>query len=326
MSRRRRARRGPGTAASSPEPAVDLSVRIGDVELPNPVMTASGTAGHSTELGAYLDLASLGAVVVKSLSAEPWAGNPPLRVHQTPAGMINSVGLQGPGVRHWLDRELPELLATGARVVASIWGRSVDEYRRAAELLSDAPEQVVAVEVNLSCPNLSGHGIFAQSAADSAEVISATAAVGRPRWAKLTPMVTDLPAIGRAVLDAGAGALTLTNTVPGLSIDPETRRPRLGGGGGGLSGPAIHAVAVRAVHDCRAELGDVPIVGVGGIARGVDAVEMLLAGAHAVQVGTASFADPRACAVVLDELTAWCRDHDVARVPDLTGAVHDHTG
>ena len=314
-------RRRPSVSTSN---VVDSTVRVGTVALSNPVMPASGTAGHGTELHKYVDLASLGAVVVKSLAAEPWAGNPPLRVHQTPAGMINSVGLQGPGVARWRADELPALLATGARVVASIWGRGVDEYRRAAELLADAPDGVVAVEINLSCPNLSGHGIFAQSAADSAAVIAATEVVGRPRWAKLTPMVTDLPAIAAAVVDAGADALTLTNTVPAMSIDPETRRPRLGGGAGGLSGPAIHAVAVRAVHDCRAALPDVPIVGVGGIARGVDAVEMMMAGAQAVQVGTANFADPRACARVRDEMVEWCRTHGVTSMSQLTGAAHGH--
>jgi dihydroorotate dehydrogenase (NAD+) catalytic subunit len=303
---------------------VDPTVRVGTVELSNPVMPASGTAGHGTELDRYVALGTLGAVVVKSLAAEPWAGNPPLRVHQTPAGMINSVGLQGPGVSHWLAHDLPPLLATGARVVASIWGRGVDEYRRASELLAGAPDEVVAVEINLSCPNLSGHGIFAQSAVDSAAVIAATEAVGRPRWAKLTPMVTDLPAIAAAVVEAGADALVLTNTVPGMAIDPETRRSRLGGGPGGLSGPAIHAVAVRAVHDCRAALREVPIVGVGGIARGVDAIEMMMAGAHAVQVGTANFADPRACAHVRDEMVEWCRSHGVTSMSQLTGAAHGH--
>jgi dihydroorotate dehydrogenase (NAD+) catalytic subunit len=303
--------------------AVDLSVAVGSVRLPNPVMTASGTAGHGAELGAYLDLASLGAVVVKSLSADPWPGNPPLRVHQTPAGMINSVGLQGPGVAAWLDDDLPGLVRSGARVVVSIWGRTVDEYRAAAEALADAPPEVVAVEVNLSCPNLSGHGIFAQSAADSAAVIQATAACGRPRWAKLTALVTDLPPVAGAVLDAGAEALTLVNTVPGMVIDLDARRPILGGRPGGVSGPAIHPIAVKAVYDCRAALPDAPIVGVGGIATGADAIEMVMAGADAVQVGTATFADPRATARVLDEVGAWCDRHDVTRLSDLKGAAHD---
>lgn len=305
-----------------PGPDVDLSVRLGSVRLPNPVMTASGTAGHGAELGAYVDLASLGAVVVKSLSADPWPGNPPLRVHHTPAGMINSVGLQGPGVAAWLADDLPDLVDAGARVVVSIWGRTVDEYRAAAEAVAEAGEEVVAVEVNLSCPNLSGHGIFAQSASDSAEVIAATAACGRPRWAKLTALVTDLPEVAGAVLDAGADALTVANTVPGMVIDLESRRPVLGGRPGGVSGPAVHPIAVKAVYDCRAAHPDAVIVGVGGISTGDDAVEMLMAGADAVQVGTATFAAPRTVATVLTQLERWCRDHGVTRVADLTGAAH----
>jgi dihydroorotate dehydrogenase (NAD+) catalytic subunit len=303
--------------------STDLSVQVGSIRLPNPVMTASGTAGHGAELGAYLDLSSLGAVVVKSLSIEPWPGNPPLRVHQTPAGMINSVGLQGPGVAAWLADDLPPLVDAGARVVVSIWGRTVDEYRAAAEAIAAAPEQVLAVEVNLSCPNLSGHGIFAQSATESAEVIAATEPCDRPRWAKLTPMVTDLPAIARAVLDAGAEAITVANTVPGMVIDVEARRPILGGRPGGVSGPAIHPIAVKSVYDCRAALPDAAIIGVGGIATGVDAVEMIMAGADAVQVGTATFADPRAPATVLAELESWCGSHHITRLSDLKGTAHD---
>lgn len=313
-----------GRSGSGPSPApVDLACSVGSVQLPNPVMTASGTAGHGAELGAYFDLDSIGAVVVKSLSAEPWPGNPPLRVHQTPAGMINSVGLQGPGVPAWLRDDLPALEAAGARVVVSIWGRTVDEYRAAAEAVAEASASVVAVEVNLSCPNLGGHGIFAQSAADSVAVIEATTAVGRPRWAKLTSMVTDLPTIAAAVVDAGADAITVANTVPGMVIDLEARRPILGGRPGGVSGPAIHPIAVKAVYDCRAALPDAAIVGVGGIASGTDAIEMIMAGADAVQVGTATFADPRSCARVLDEITRWCEGHSIARLADLRGCAHE---
>lgn len=311
-----------GRRRSGPTP-VDLSCQVGSLRLPNPIMTASGTAGHGAELGAYFDLSSIGAVVVKSLSAQPWPGNPPLRVHQTPAGMINSVGLQGPGVSAWLEHDLPELQAAGARVVVSIWGRTVDEYRAAAEAVAEAPDTVIAVEINLSCPNLSGHGIFAQSATDSAAVIAATTAVGRPRWAKLTPMVTDLPAVAAAVLDAGAEAITVANTVPGMVIDIEARRPILGGRPGGVSGPAIGPIAVKAVFDCRAALPDAPIIGVGGIATGNDAIQMIMAGADALQVGTATFADPRSCARVLDEITRWCEGHHIARLTDLRGSAHE---
>jgi dihydroorotate dehydrogenase (NAD+) catalytic subunit len=323
MTTSRRGRWARRTAGAERSP-VDLSVAVGSVTLPNPVMTASGTAGHGTELAPYLDLASLGAVVVKSLHADPVAGNPPLRVHETAAGMINSVGLQGPGVAAWLADDLPALLATGARVVASIWGRTVDEYRRAAEALADAPEGVVAVEVNLSCPNTeAGRDLFAHSADDTRDAVRATAGCGRPRWAKLSPNVTHLPAIAEAARDAGAEAVTLVNTVMGMAIDPETRTFRLGSGrrGGGLSGPAVHPVAVRAVFDVHAALPDLPLVGAGGVAGGGDAAELMLAGASAIQVGTATFADPRAPGRVLDELAGWAARQGAAGIRDLIGEV-----
>ena len=308
-----------------PPGPVDLATRVGSLQLPSPVMTASGTAGHGAELGRYLDLAALGAVVVKSISAEPWVGNPAPRVHETTAGMINSVGLQGPGMAVWLAEELPELLDIGAtRVVASIWGRSVDEYRRAAELLAAAPEQVVAVEVNLSCPNTeAGRHLFAHDPAASAEVMAATAACGRPRWAKLSPNTDRLVEVALAVHDAGAEAVTLVNTVLGMAIDPVTRRPRLGAGGGGLSGPAIHPVAVRAVYDVHAARPDLPVIGVGGVTDGATAVELLLAGASAVQVGTANFARPSATIDVQHDLEHWCRRHGVTAVADLIGDAHE---
>lgn len=310
-------------AAAEAAAAVDLAVSVGSVALANPVLTASGTAGHGDELSAYVDLGAVGAVVVKSLSADPWPGNPAPRVHETPAGMINSVGLQGPGVSAWLADELPALLATGARVVASIWGTSVDDYRRAAEALAEAPAGVVAVEVNVSCPNHHDRNrMFAHSPATTAEAVAASAACGRPRWAKLSPNVSDLASIAAAAHDGGAEAVVLVNTVLGMAIDPETCRPRLGGGGGGLSGPAIHPVAVRAVHDVHAARPDLPIVGVGGVAHGVDAVELLLAGASAVEVGTATFADPRSVERVRLELAEWCARHGVAAARDLIGDAH----
>jgi len=304
-------------------PDVDLRVRVGSVELPSPVMTASGTAGHGDELAAYVDLASIGALVVKSLSADPWDGNPAPRVHETDAGMLNSVGLQNPGVEAWLEDELPALVRTGTRIVASIWGFTVAAYEKAAVMLAGCPPQVVAVEVNLSCPNLgAGHEMFAHSAEATAEVVAATAPCGRPRWAKLSPNVTDIAPIASSALDAGAEALTLVNTVRGMAIDPVSRRPRLGAGGGGLSGMAIRPVAVRAVYECRRAFPDAAIVGVGGVARGVHAAELLVAGANAVQVGTATFAEPRAVARVRDELAAWCAAQGITRVSDLIGSVH----
>jgi dihydroorotate dehydrogenase (NAD+) catalytic subunit len=304
-------------------PPVDLSTKVGSLALPNPIMTASGTSGHGAELAPYVELGSLGAVVVKSLSAEPYPGNPAPRVHGTTAGMLNSVGLQGPGVESWLERDLPPLLETGASVVASIWGQRVDDFAKAATMLAQAPPQVVAIEVNVSCPNLEDRRrMFAHSPTATAEAVAASAAGGRPRWVKLSPNVADLCEIAGAALGAGAESLTLVNTVLGLAIDPETRAPRLGAGGGGLSGPAIHPIAVRAVHDCRVAFPAASIVGVGGVTRGTDAIELVLAGAAAVQVGTATFANPRAPARVLAEVARWCQGHQVTRLAELIGAAH----
>jgi dihydroorotate dehydrogenase (NAD+) catalytic subunit len=301
---------------------VDLTTTVGSVVLPNPVLTASGTAGHGAELGDALDLAALGAVVTKSLAPYPWSGNAAPRVHAVPAGMVNAVGLQGPGVAAWLAEELPALLATGARVVASIWGRTVDDYAEAAALLADAPPAVVAVEVNLSCPNLEGKGMFAQSADGTHDAVAAASGCRRPRWAKLTAAVADLPQIAAAAAAAGAEAVTLVNTLPAMVIDVERRRPVLGARTGGLSGAAIHPVAVRAVHDVHAALPSLAIVGAGGVTDAVTAVELMLAGAGAVEVGTATFADRRAVARVLADLQHWCRRHRVARVSDLVGGAH----
>jgi len=296
---------------------------VGSVALPNPVMTASGTVGHGTEVGEYFDLSALGAVVVKSLSAEPWAGNPPPRLHERAAGILNSVGLQNPGVEAWIEHDLPALGARGARVVASIWGFTVEAYAKAAAMLAGVSPDLLAVEVNLSCPNIEARkDMFAHSPAATAEVIEATAACGRPRWAKLSPNVTDITEIAAAAAGAGAEAMTLVNTVMGMAIDVEARRPALGAGGGGLSGAAIRPVAVRAVFDCREALPEAAIVGVGGVRTGEDAVELLMAGADAVQVGTATFFEPRAPLRVVEELERWCRRHRVTHVRDLRGAVH----
>ena len=292
-----------------------------------PVMTASGTSGHAAELAPYGELRELGAVVVKSLGVGPWPGNPPPRLHPlrpNAAGMINSVGLQGPGVTGWMERELPSLVRADAHVVASIWGHTVDEYRRAAEALASAPEQVIAVEVNVSCPNTEDRlRMFAHSADATEAALAATAGCGRPRWAKLSPNTGDLVQVAEAAARGGAEALVLTNTLSGMVIDIEDRRPRLGGLRGGVSGAGLRPVAVRAVYDVHEARPDIPIVGVGGVACGDDAVEMLLAGASAVQVGTATFADPRAPWRVLAELEDWCRNSQVQRLDELIGAAHE---
>ena len=301
----------------------DLYTRVGSLDLPNPVMTASGTAGHGAEFHSFFDLGALGAHVVKSLAAFEWEGNPPPRVHPAGVGMINAVGLQGPGVIAWLADELPALTATGARVVASIWGRTLDEYRRAAELLADAPANVVAVEVNLSCPNLEGRrGIFAHDPDLSAAVIQATAVCGRSRWAKLSANTDRVVEVAAAVQHAGAEAVTLINTLLGMVIDPASRRPALGVGGGGYSGTPVHPVAVRTVFDVHAALPDLGIIGVGGVCTGWDAVELILAGASAVQVGTANFVDPRTPVRVLAAVAEWCDQQGVESVSELIGGAH----
>jgi dihydroorotate dehydrogenase (NAD+) catalytic subunit len=288
-------------------------------------MTASGTAGHGAELAAYLDLSRIGAVVVKSLAAFAWAGNPAPRVCPVPGGMLNSVGLQGLGVKAWLTDELPALEACGARVVASIWGRRVEDFAAAAELLAGAPPCVVAVEVNVSCPNIEDRSrMFAHSPGATGEVVAAAAACRRPLWAKLSPNTSELVSVAGAALESGAEALTLTNTLLGLAIDTERRAPVLGAGGGGLSGDALHSVALRAVYECRAAFPECGIVGVGGVSDGLGAVRMLLAGADAVEVGTATLADPRAVARVQAELELWCARHDVGAVRDLVGAANDN--
>ncbi len=333
-----------------------MTARVGDLVLPNPVMTASGTAGHGAELSPYFDLSLLGAMVVKSLSVAPWAGNPAPRLVPARGGMLNSVGLQNPGIEAWLEEDLPALAATGARVVVSVWGRSAQGYAEVGEHIAAGvgrgrrpvatraggsiravpgspgpvapgpvvPGPVVAVEANISCPNVEDRErMFAHSPeATSAAVgvlVAALAPTGLPVWAKLSPNVTDLVSIAGAALSAGAVGLTLVNTLMGLALDPASGLPRLGGGGGGLSGPALHPVAVRAVYECRRAFPEAAIVGVGGVSTGDDAAEMMSAGADAVQVGTASFVDPRAPVRVLGELKDWCGAQGLSNASELVG-------
>ncbi len=316
-------------------PGLDMTAKVGSVTLSNPVMTASGTAGYSDELSGYMDLSALGAVVTKSLSPFAWNGNPPPRLLPTEAGMLNSVGLQNPGVSAWREHHLPQLVKTGASVVASIWGRTIDDYKVAASELAGA--DIIAVEANISCPNLeSSNEMFAHSPSATASAISAVveglASTGTantvsastvPVWAKLSPNATDIVAIARSALDAGASAVTLTNTLMAIAIDPEQGKPVLGNVAGGLSGLAVRPVALRAVYDVRAALGPVPIIGVGGIFDASHAVEFLSAGANAVQVGTATFADPRAPQHIAKDLAAWCSQRNIHAVSQLIGRAHE---
>lgn len=303
---------------------VDTRVRVGSVELPHAVMTASGTSGHGAELGDYFALDEIGAVVVKSLSVMPWAGNPAPRLHPLPHGMINAVGLQGPGVAAWFDEHLESLATRRARTVISLWGRTVDEYRRAAEVVADrlarrGTDHVVAIEINLSCPNLEGRrGIFAHDVDVSAAVVSVCRDLPRPCWAKLSPNTDRIVDVAGAVRDAGADAVTLVNTVVGLVLD-DAGEPVLGNGGGGLSGPMIHPVAVRAVADVRAAHPTLPIVGVGGVTSGATAAALLRAGAQAVQVGTATFVDPRAPHRIAHDLVEWAREQGFSSLAAISG-------
>jgi dihydroorotate dehydrogenase (NAD+) catalytic subunit len=316
--------------------AVALEARLGSLTLPNPIVAASGTFGHGAELATLCDPAGLGAVTVKSIAAFPWAGNRGLRVTEAPGGgMLNSVGLAGPGIDAWIADDLPALVARGARIIASIWGRTVEEFAAAAAPLRSVTTQqgpatpgcVIAVEVNLSCPNLEDRRrIFAHAPATTAAALVAVRdalAGALPVFAKLSPNVTDLREIAGAAIDAGADGLTLVNTVMGLVVDTETRRPKLGAGGGGLSGPPIRPIALRAVREVSVEYPGTANIGTGGVATGEHAVEMLLAGASAVGVGTATFADPRATLRIVDELGRWCASHGVTRVADLVGLLEE---
>jgi dihydroorotate dehydrogenase (NAD+) catalytic subunit len=285
-------------------------------------MTAAGTSGYGDELAGYGELAKLGAVVTKSLATFGWEGNAPPRVSAMGEHMVNAVGLAGPGIAAWREQYLPALVQRGARVVGSIWGRSVAEFADAASAMQGAP--LVALEVNASCPNIeSRSSMFAHSALATASIVRAAKVAGLPLWVKLSPNTPDLIEIAGAALDAGADALVLVNTLLGLAIDVEHRRPSLGNVGGGVSGPGILPVSLRCVYDCRAAYPDAPIIGVGGVSSGEDAVAMLMAGANAVQVGTATFANPRAPWRVASELAAWMSRHGVTTIRELQGVAHD---
>ena len=300
-------------------------VRVGAVTLPGPVLLASGTAGHSDEMASYMDLSALGGVVVKSVASFEWQGNPAPRLHALSGGMINAVGLQGRGVEHWIANDLPRLRACGARVVASIWGFRESEYEAAALALINVAADLTAVEVNLSCPNVEhARSMFAHDAVQSSRVVSVVrrALPNVPIWAKLSPNTDRLVEIAGVVSSAGADALVLVNTVLGMAIDTEMRRPVLGNGGGGVSGAAMHAMATRSVFDVRSALRDVPIIGVGGISCANDALELMMAGANAVQVGTATFADPRAAMKIQRRMLRWAHRRRVSSWEEIIGSAH----
>lgn len=307
----------PGTEGSH----VDLSVELAGLTLRNPVVTASGTFASGREYADFVDISRLGAVVTKGVSLEPWEGNASPRIAETASGMLNSIGLQNPGLEAFLERDLAWLATQDVPVIVNVSGHSVAEYAAVAERL-DEHEAVSALEVNISCPNVDAGGMaFGTDYASAAEVTSAVRAVtSKPVIVKLSPNVTDIAEIARAVEAAGADAVSLINTLLGMAIEASTRRPKLARVVGGLSGPAIKPVALRMVWQVYGAV-SVPIVGMGGVMTAEDAVEFLLAGATAVAVGTANFVDPTSVVRIVDGLTEYCREHGVARVRDLTGAL-----
>lgn len=300
---------------------MDLTTRIGPLTLKNPFIAASGCFGYGVEYADVVDLASLGALVVKGLFLAPREGHPPPRIVETPSGMLNAIGLQGVGVHRFVEEHLPVLRARHAVTIVNICGSSVEEYAELARILSDA-EGVAALELNISCPNIKAGGIqFGCSLVGTRDVVEAVRRATRlPIIPKLTPNVTDVASFARAAEEAGADAVSLVNTFLAMAIDVETRRPKLSNVMGGLSGPAIRPIAVRMVYECR-QLVSIPIIGMGGIASAADAIEFMLAGADAVQVGTANFVDPFIWTRLVDGLRAYMARHDVARAADLVGAV-----
>ncbi len=317
----------PQRSAAADRPDVDLSASVGGRVLPDPVLTASGCAAFGRELEPFLDLTAIGAVVTKSVMLAPRAGRPTPRMAETPSGMLNSIGLQGPGIDAFLAEDLPWLTERGIRAVVSIAGSSVDEYTKLAQRLRHV-EGITAIEVNISCPNVESRGeVFACDPDATAAVVGAvrrSSAPGVPVLAKLSADVTDIVAVARSAVDAGADGLALINTLLGLVVDTDTMRPVLAGVTGGLSGPAIRPVAVRCVYQVHAALPDVPILGMGGIRHGLDALEFVLAGASAVSVGTATFNDPSAVARVSRELARALADRGFGSLREAVGHAHRH--
>jgi len=303
--------------------AVDMRVDVGPLALANPVMTASGTFASGREFADFVALERLGAIVTKGVSLEAWPGNTSPRIAETASGMLNSIGLQNPGVEAFIAKDLAWLAehAASTPVIVNVSGHTVAEYAQVIERL-EAVENVSAYEINISCPNVDEGGMAFGTECASAAAVTAgcRAATGRPLIVKLSPNVTDVAAIARAVEGEGADAVSLINTLLGMAIDAETRRPKLSRIVGGLSGPAIKPVALRMVWQV-AETIDVPVIGMGGIVTAEDAVEFLLAGASAVAVGTANFIDPAATVRMIDGLTEYCHAHEIARVSELIGAM-----
>jgi dihydroorotate dehydrogenase (NAD+) catalytic subunit len=303
-------------------PGPDLSVSFAGIKLKNPVIAASGTFGYGVEFEDVVHLSKLGGFVVKGLSAEPMAGNPPPRLYETPAGMLNAIGLQNIGARAFLEEKLPKLRKMKNIVVfANVFGYSREDYERTIEILNEG-EDIAAYELNVSCPNTVSGGIqFGSDPRSLDEVVNTAKRVARrPLIVKLSPNVTSIAQMARVAEDAGADAISLVNTFVAMAIDPETRKPRIANVTAGLSGPAIKPIALRMVYDA-AKAVNIPVVGMGGISTAADIVEFMLAGAAAVQIGTASYWDPVATEKIATELETWCMMHRIERVSSLTGGI-----
>ena len=303
-------------------PAPDLSVSVAGITLKNPVIAASGTFGYGLEFEDIVHLDRLGGFVVKGLSREPMTGNPPPRLYETTAGMLNAIGLQNIGARAFLDEKLPKLREIKNTVVfANVFGYTREDYERTIQILNEG-EGIAAYELNVSCPNTQHGGIQFGSDPHLLDEVVRTAkrTSNRPLIVKLSPNVTSIAQMAHVAQEAGADAISLINTFLAMAIDPEMRKPRIANVTAGLSGPAIKPIALRMVYDA-AHAVKIPIIGMGGIAQASDIIEFLLAGATAVQVGTASYWDPCATEKIVDELQEWCADHHVTRIADLTGGM-----
>jgi len=299
----------------------DLSVDIAGIHLKNPVMPASGTFGYGEEYAPYLDVEKIGAIVTKGLSLKPKAGNPTPRIAETISGMLNAIGLQNVGVDDFVKHKLPFLREVNTPVIANFFGNTLNEYGEVAKRLSDVPE-IAGVELNISCPNVKKGGIvFGTDPTAAAEVVTLVRKnLSKPLIVKLTPNVTDITVIARAVEEAGADAISCINTLTGMAVDVNTRKPRLANRTGGLSGPAIRPVALRMVHQVVQAV-KVPVIGVGGIVRPMDAVEFLIVGARAVQVGTANFVDPQAMITIIEGIEEFLIDEGLDDIDQLIGSL-----
>ncbi|HZX35704.1 MAG TPA: dihydroorotate dehydrogenase [Thermodesulfobacteriota bacterium] len=300
---------------------LDLSVNLNGLKLKNPVMTASGTFGYGVEFSPHMNVGRLGGVVVKGLSLKPRQGNPPPRIVETPCGMLNAIGLQNVGVEAFINEKLPKLRKLKTKVIANIFGETLDEYAEVARRL-DGAEGVSGLEINISCPNVKKGGMsFGVDPLEAAKVVEIVRKATRLHlMTKLSPNVSDIKVMVRAVEEAGTDSISLINTIPGMAIDVEKRRPILTTITGGLSGPAIRPIAVRMCYEA-AKVAKTPIIGIGGIVTANDALEFLIAGASAIQVGTANFLDPEASIKVLEGIEDYMKRHSIKRVGEITGSL-----